>query len=149
MTAADGQRATKEGTLGGQRVDGVHRAPPNATFSTLMSDREGSVTFVVQACGRAEPSSTGDRMIHSPACLAGSPDGGCRSAMEYATDEIERLRARIDRMMANCEWCQEGASPSGGFSPCPLHEGAEEGTVTKDEINTHFVLVCPNCGRPR
>lgn len=61
--------------------------------------------------------------------------------------ENEWLRGRINRMCANCGWCQETRSESGSFSPCPLHEGAERGMVGKDEITGRFWFFCPNCGK--
>lgn len=67
--------------------------------------------------------------------------------------ELEKLRAklawaeaRINRMTANCGWCQETVTTGGGFFPCPLHEGAERGAIGKDEITGRFWFFCPNCG---
>ena len=73
----------------------------------------------------------------------------CMDERQALKLEVRRLNARIDRMTANCGWCQETRSPSGGFSPCPLHEGAERAAIGKDEITGRMWAYCPNCGRSK
>lgn len=74
---------------------------------------------------------------------------GWNKGLVVAEDSVSKLKwmeARIDRMTSACGWCQDRCSASEGFSPCPLHEGAERMEIEKDEITGRVWFCCPNCG---